>query len=194
MENSKRTFLRMQQFLQFFAAISSIFCINFFHPSSFSQTTMVAAVQGFDFFAKRCLKKQPWLCAQPILRYFPRQRLFVCFKIPLTRVSCKKGIKSSFSQISVFHYRQYWEMIKMLNRRYLMNFHHSGSVQINRWRRGHILPVERKKSHFHRGSWRFLKVSWHSALFYDFLRYFRISSDTDAFKRSTLILQSYNIL
>ena len=126
------------------AAISSIFCINFFHPSSFSQTTMVAAVQGFDFFAKRCLKKQPWLCALPILRYFPRQRLFVCLKIPLTRVSCKKGIKSSFSQISVFHYRQYWEMIKMLNRRYLMNFHHSGSVQINRWRRGHILPVEEK--------------------------------------------------
>ena len=25
-----------------------------------------------------------------------------------------------------------------------MNFHHSGSVQINRWRRGHILPVEEK--------------------------------------------------
>jgi hypothetical protein len=70
--------------------------------------------------------------------------LFVCLKIPLTRVSCKKGIKSSFSQISVFHYRLYWEMIKMLNRRYLMNFHHSGSVQINRWRRGHILPVEEK--------------------------------------------------
>jgi hypothetical protein len=70
--------------------------------------------------------------------------LFVCLKIPLTRVSCKKGIKSSFSQISVFHNGQYWEMIKMLNRRYLMNFHHSGSVQINRWRRGHILPVEEK--------------------------------------------------
>jgi len=127
----------LQQFLQFFASISSTRLLS-------HKQRWLLLFRVLTFLPKGCLKKQPWLCAQPILRYFPRQRLFVCLKIPLTRVSCKKGIKSSFSQISVFHYGQYWEMIKMLNRRYLMNFHHSGSVQINRWRRGHILPVEEK--------------------------------------------------
>jgi len=50
-EGTAREHLRMQQF---------------FHPSSFSQTTMIAAVRDFDFFAKRCLKKQPSLCAASI--------------------------------------------------------------------------------------------------------------------------------
>jgi hypothetical protein len=39
---------------------------QFFHTSSFSQTTMIAAVRDFYFFAKRCLKKQPSLCAANI--------------------------------------------------------------------------------------------------------------------------------
>jgi len=76
-ENSKRTFLRMQQFLQFFAAISSIFCINFFHPSSFSQTTMVAAVQGFDFFAKRLSEKATLTLRAPNIKILPSAAL-VC--------------------------------------------------------------------------------------------------------------------
>jgi len=128
-EETLREHLRMQQFFHNFSTIAAIFhpYVFFFLANNddcsfFAKTTMIvvflpkqwwllffAKTTIIAVFAKRCLKKQPWLCAANI-KILPSAAVSKY----LWEESHVK--RSSFTQISFFHYRQYWEMIKMLNR------------------------------------------------------------------------------